>query len=311
MHEVQLHIGTFTKSVLIDLARTTGSLRRAGIDVRESSVVSSPAQFRSLDSGEFDLVMTSPDNVLAYRFLSQNPLHRNLRVEIVAAVDRGLGLSLCLAPSLADIGSVRGRVVGVDVPQSGFAFVAYALLDRAGLRPDDYLVEALGSTPRRASALIDGDCAATVLNAGNELRAAGAGCNVISQASDLGPYLGTVLAAMMTPDPRVEAGRLHLADVLLETAREILSGRWESEIIEASVSLLDLTVEEAQAHYSCLLDPRRGLVPDGIVDRASISTLLDLRRAYLPTPQLDLIAGALDTMVVDRALEESSRSDDE
>lgn len=311
MHEVQLHIGTFTKSVLIDLARTTGSLRRAGIDVRESPVVSSPAQFRSLDSGEFDLVMTSPDNVLAYRFLSQNPLHRNLRVEIVAAVDRGLGLSLCLAPSLADIGSVRGRVVGVDVPQSGFAFVAYALLDRAGLRPDDYLVEALGSTPRRASALIDGDCAATVLNAGNELRAAGAGCNVISQASDLGPYLGTVLAAMMTPDPRVEAGRLHLADVLLETAREILSGRWESEIIEASVSLLDLTVEEAQAHYSCLLDPRRGLVPDGIVDRASISTLLDLRRAYLPTPQLDLIAGALDTTVVDRALEESSRSDDE
>lgn len=311
MHEVQLHIGTFTKSVLIDLARTTGSLRRAGIDVRESSVVSSPAQFTSLDSGEFDLVMTSPDNVLAYRFLSQNPLHRNLRVEIVAAVDRGLGLSLCFAPSLADIGSVRGQVVGVDVPQSGFAFVAYALLDRAGLRPGDYLVEALGSTPRRASALIDGDCAATVLNAGNELRAAGAGCTVISQVSDLGPYLGTVLAAMMTPDPQVEASRLHLADVLLETAREILSGRWESEVIEASVSLLDLTVEEAQAHYSCLLHPRRGLVPDGIVDRASISTLLDLRRAYLPTPQLDLIAGALGTMVVDRALEESTCSDDE
>ena len=148
----RLRIGTFTPSLLIDVARSTGRLDRAALDVAERPVPSSPAQFRSLESGEFDVVMTSPDNVLAYRFLTANPLGYNLPVEILAGIDRGLGLSLWLAPSVADVAGVRGGVVGVDVPESGFAFVAFALLERAGLNRADYLVESLGSTPRRAAA---------------------------------------------------------------------------------------------------------------------------------------------------------------
>src|SRR3954447_18131599 len=95
----RLRIGTCTPSLLIDVARSTGRLDRAGLDVVETPVASSPAQFRSLEAGDFDVVMTSPDNVLAYRFLTANPLGRNLPVEILAGVDRGLGLSLCLPPS--------------------------------------------------------------------------------------------------------------------------------------------------------------------------------------------------------------------
>lgn len=303
MHGVQLHVGTFTKSVLIHLARDTGGFRRAGVDVRESPVSSSPAQFRSLDSGEFDLIFTSPDNVLAYRFLSQNPLGRNLPIEIVGAIDRGLGLSLCLAPSIATIGDVRGKAIGVDVPQSGFAFVAYALLDRAGLHPGDYIVEALGSTPHRASALIEGSCAATVLNAGSELRAEGAGCTIVSSVADIGPYLGTVVAVIAADDPVVDDIRRRFTEVLLETSREILAGEREAEVIEATMSLLNLTETQAQAHYACLLAPASGLIPDGIVDRASISTLLELRRQYMPTPELDTIADSLASVVVDVALE--------
>jgi ABC-type nitrate/sulfonate/bicarbonate transport system substrate-binding protein len=87
MRELQLHVGTFTRSILIALATEDGSLTRARITLRESSVTSSPAQFESLESGEFDLVFTSPDNVLAYRFLTKNPLGRNLPVEILSAID--------------------------------------------------------------------------------------------------------------------------------------------------------------------------------------------------------------------------------
>jgi hypothetical protein len=301
---VQIHIGTFTRSLLIQIARVTGSLQRAGLEVKESLVASSPAQFKSLEAGEFDLVMTSPDNALAYRFLSQNPLGRNLPVEILAAIDRGLGLSLCLAPDLESVESVRGKIVGVDVPQSGFAFVAYALLEEAGLPPGDYQVEGLGSTPRRADALIAGSCAATVLNAGNELRAAGAGCTTVSRVTNLGAYLGTVLAAMTTRNPADESTRLRFADVLLETSREIQGGRWESEVIDESMNLLGLSEHEAQAHRAILLDPHHGLVSDGIVDRASISTLIELRRKYLPSAKLDSILDSLSTLVIKRALAE-------
>jgi ABC-type nitrate/sulfonate/bicarbonate transport system substrate-binding protein len=293
----QLHVGTFTRSLLIDLARSTGRLADAGLDVEESSVVSSPAQFAALESGALDVVLTSPDNVLAYRFLTDNPLGRNLPVEIIAAIDRGLGLSLWVGPGVADTEAVRGGVLAVDVPRSGFAFVAYALLQRAGLAPGDYTIESLGSTPRRAAALIEGSCAATVLNAGNELRAEGAGCRVVSRVADLGPYLGTVVAALASPDDQVVAARLRLADALLATSREILDGGRDQEVVESATRLLGLDEIQARAHLDCLLDPERGLIPDGQVDEASVLTLVDLRRAYLPTDELDDVATSWASMV--------------
>jgi ABC-type nitrate/sulfonate/bicarbonate transport system substrate-binding protein len=310
MHAAQIRVGTFTRSLLIDLARSTGRLAAAGLEVEETSVVSSPAQFRSLADGEYDLVLTSPDNVIAYRFLSANPLGENLPVEILAGIDRALGLSLCVAPSVDDTAAVRGQVVGVDVPQSGFAFVAFALLERAGLAPGDYVVESLGSTPRRAEALIAGDCLATVLNAGNELRAQAQGCRVVSPVGDLGPYLGTVVAALRTTDPAVADVRLRFVDVLLALSREILAGQWADAVVESAMRLLDLSVDEARAHHACLLKSDTGLIPDGIVDAAAVETLIELRRTYRPTPELDLVAASWPDMVIQRAREDGSGTHD-
>jgi hypothetical protein len=302
MTRARLRIGTFTPSLLIDLARSTGRLDRADLEVTEIPVLSSPAQFRSLEAGEFDVVMTSPDNVLAYRFLSGNPLGRNLPVEIVAGIDRGLGLSLCLAPSVTDVADVRDRVVGVDVPGSGFAFVAFALLEHAGLSRDDYKVESLGSTPRRAAALTAGTCAATVLNAGNELRAGASGCRVVSTVADIGPYLGTVMAALPADDATVAGPRKRLAEAVIDTAHDIVTGRLRREVLEAAGRLLGLEDPEALAHLECLLDRTHGLIIDGNVDEASINTLIDLRRRHSPSPDLDVVADGWPTMVAAAAL---------
>jgi ABC-type nitrate/sulfonate/bicarbonate transport system substrate-binding protein len=302
MTQVQLRIGTFTPSLLIDLARSTGRLDRAGLEVTETPVPSSPAQFRSLESGDFDVVMTSPDNVLAYRFLSANPLGRNLPVDVLAGIDRGLGLSLWLAPSVSDVADVRGRVVGVDVPQSGFAFVAFALLERAGLSPGDYEVESLGSTPRRTAALVAGTCAATVLNAGNELRARASGCHVVSTVADIGPYLGTVMAALPEDDPAIAGARIRLAEVVIDTAREIVTGRLRWEVLEAAGRLLGLQEREAEAHHECLLDRTHGLITDGHVDEGSINTLIELRQRHSPSADLDAVASEWPTMVTAAAL---------
>ena len=297
MTQARLRIGTFTPSLVIDLARSTGRLDRAGLEVTETPVPSSPAQFRSLESGEFDVVMTSPDNVLAYRFLNANPLGRKLPVEILAGIDRGLGLSLCLAPSVTTVVDVRGRVVGVDVPQSGFAFVAFALLERGGLSAADYAVESLGSTPRRAAALTNGTCAATVLNAGNELRAGASGCRVVSTVADIGPYLGTVMAALPVDDTTIDGPRKRLAEVVIDTAHDIVSGRLRQEVLEAAGRLLGLGGREAAAHHQCLLDRTHGLITDGRVDEASIDTLIDLRRRYRPSPDLAAVESAWPMML--------------
>ena len=302
MSDDQLRIGTFTRPVVLEVARRDGSLAEAGIDVVETSVASSPAQFESLEAGDYDLVFTSPDNVIAYRFVRSNPLGRLLAVEIVGAIDRGLGLSLCLNPQIASVDQVRGQVVGVDVPNSGFAFVAYELLRRAGVERKDYTVSALGATPRRASALIGAECAATVLNAGNEIRAAGAGCTVQGRVTDIGPYLGTVVATLATDDESRREVRRRFVAVMHKTVGRIVAGQRERLCVDAARDLLDLTASEARDHYRCLLDPSNGLIAGGLIDAASVSTLLELRRRYLPNADLDGVEEALGSFISADAL---------
>jgi ABC-type nitrate/sulfonate/bicarbonate transport system substrate-binding protein len=276
-----VRLGLFSPSVVLGVASATGALDRAGLAVEEVAATSSSQQFSDLLGGELDAVITSPDNVLAYRGSAANPLGRTGDVRILAAVDRGLGLSLFTAPGVDPAGGLRGGVLAVDVPTSGFAFVAYELLARQGLRAgSDYTVHALGTTPRRATALMAGDYPMTVLNAGNDLRAEAAGCTRVSRASALGPYMGTVLAAS---GERIEDGRTPLRaliDVLLTTSRALAAGRLREPATTVAAARLGLDSEGVRRYLETLADPREGLVPDGRLDAESLATLLRLRRRY-------------------------------
>jgi hypothetical protein len=290
-----LRLGTFSNPVLLEAARQIGALDDAGLDVEARPVPSSPAQFRDLRNGELDAVLTNPDNLIAYRYIPQNPLGELLDVVAVAAIDRGLGLTLCAAPGIA--APSAGMRLGVDAASSGFALLAYGLLAERSLAVDSLAIETLGSTPRRARALVEGECDVTMLNAGHELIAIDRGCTALGTADDLGPYLGTVLARLAgAPSEPV----LRLAAVLLATAAGIVAGELDGEVRSASERILGLSAPLADGHLAVLRDPRRGLVPEGIVDDESMETVLDLRERYLPDPAVstarahwrEMLAGA-------------------
>ena len=287
-----LRLGAFTPSVLLRVARRLGRLEQAGLEVVETLVPSSPAQFRSLLDGTFDAVLTSPDNVLARRYLGARA-----DIKILSAVDRGLGLALYSGKT-----DLRGATLAVDVPASGFAFAMYALAESLGLARDGYEVVALGSTPRRLAALLAGECDATMLNAGNELHAEAAGLHRLARVGDVcRPYLGTVLAAV-DPEP-VRA----LAAALTSTAETIagwdtravrpdsLEARLDSLVVREAGAALELPRGLAVRYLARLRSPGEGLVTDGIVDPAALRTLVDLRRRYGPAAEGDRLAAALES----------------
>ncbi len=276
----QIAVGSFTPSVLLDLAGSTGRLAERGLGVTEVPVPSSPAQFRALLDNELAVALTSPDNVLAYRYNPHNPLGELADVRIVAAIDRGLGLGLYGAPGTGEA-DLRGARVGVDVATSGFALALYALAETLGVGPSEYELVALGSTPKRLEALLAGECAATMLNAGNELVAEARGCvRLAGVAESLAPYLGTVVAVAGERHLDVAA---RLAAALLDTAAEITGGGLGEDAAEAAGRRLGLDDALARRYVERLRDPVDGLVPDGEVDPAALATLVRLRTTYLPT----------------------------
>lgn len=291
----RLTVGTFSPSVLLRVAQRTGVLSRHGLDVREEPVPSSPAQFRALGEGRLDAALTSPDNVVAYRFLPGNPLGGTRDVRIVQAVDRGMGLALYATPGTRSVAELRGAVLGVDVTVSGFAFALFEILGRAGLqRDEDYTVVELGSTPQRLQALLDGRCGATMLNAGNDLRADDEGLPRLADVTEVAaPYLGTVLAVQGEPTPAVRA----LAEALRDTADDVLAGPSRQAAV-AEAEGTGLSRRLAERYLERLLDPQRGLVAGGRVDAASLAAVIGLRRRNLSAP------GAAATL--ERALDPSS-----
>jgi ABC-type nitrate/sulfonate/bicarbonate transport system substrate-binding protein len=307
-----LRVGVFSPSIVLRVARSAGVLSRYGVDVVELPVPSSTEQFRALLDGALDAVLTSPDNVVAYRLVPANPLGRTADVRILLGIDRGLGLALYGRPD-ADgpldgegVEDLRGGVVGVDVAESGFAFALYEILAASGLRRNaDYRVVELGATPRRADALIAGRCDATMLNAGSDLRAAEHGCRLLRRAADVcQPYLGTVLAATGTACER-DAGRLGALVAALRTvlgrltdpAREPDRGM----AVAAATGALRLGPAAAQRYVAGLRNPAEGLIGSGEPDEAALATVLALRRRHSRLPGLaDLDPGALPTGLLDR-----------
>jgi hypothetical protein len=289
-----LVVGAFTPSVLLSVARLTGRLDERGLEVDEVPVASSPGQFRSLLDGEIDVAFTSPDNVLAYRFGPTNPLGALADVSIVSTVDRGTGLALFGAPGFTGPQQLRGAVVGVDVPTSGFALAMYSLADSLGVARDEYELVALGSTPRRLEALLAGGCDATMLNAGNELLAEQAGAVRLARAADVcAPYVGTVLC--------VEGGRRlvdarELAGALHSTARDLWEGRLDTLAAREAERRLGLPPELALRYVDRLKGEDEGLIRAQQPDLAGLATIVGLRRTHLPVPDgsVDPLASALE-----------------
>lgn len=298
-----VRLGEFTPSIVVAVAEAIGALDAIGVSIASTAVASSPAQFRALTAGELDVVLTSPDNVIAYRLVDDNPIGSKLSVQIIGAIDRGLGLGLYgrRGWQTRRLGSIPLRL-GVDVPGSGFAFTAYELLRQIGVERDQYEIVALGSTPRRAQALVDDKCDLTMLNAGNQFLALRHGVQLIAMVTDTGPYLGTVIARMTDLGTEMRQLTDDLTAALVTTAGAIAQGQYR-ELVEASaVALLTLTKPEASEFRRGLMDPAKGLVANGRVDEASMHRLVELRRASLPTPALDLVMGALPDLCSPAAL---------
>lgn len=300
---VPVRLGLFSTSVVIRIAQDAGHFADQGLEVTEHAVASSRAQFASLLAAEYDLVMTGPDNVLAYRFDPANPLGRTGDVRILAGLDRGLGLSLIGAPGIGGLDDLRGRAVAVDVPDSGFAFVLYRLLSDGGLAPGvDCRIIAAGATPRRRDALLAGEFAATLLNAGHDVAAVHAGCVRLGRAVDtISPFLGTVLAG---DGAWIDANRdiVRRFCTAWAAAAGVVADPAERDVALAVVrTQLGLSAAAADDHYKTLISPDEGVIADGRLDMAALAQVARLRAQHgrlggvAPEPTALLESGLVDS----------------
>ena len=156
----------------------------------------SVAQMTDMAAGKFEIAMTGVDNIVAYvEGQGEAPIGAQPEFFAFMGSDSAF-LSLVSGPDLKEISALKGKQLLVDAMTTGYAFVLYEILRRAGLPAETYDVARAGGMIERWTRLRAGEGDGTLLSAPYNLIAKAHGLNELARAVEiLGPYQGNVGAA--------------------------------------------------------------------------------------------------------------------
>jgi len=259
-----------------------GFFGNQNLDVALTTTPSSVFQFEKLAAGEFDIACTAFDNVVAYREgqgAAELEGKADFRV-LMGATQIELGF--VVAPDIATYADLKGRSVALDALSTGFAFVLYEMLDRAGLARDDVEMVPVGATPQRWEAVKAGTHAGTLTIEPFTSIARKAGFIVLDRSTNLfEAYQGGIVAARQS---WAHANRPAVHG-FIRGYLEGLAWTLAPENREAGAALLVANMPVIKpgvvnAVMASLLDPGSGLTPKGAILRQGMQQVLALRSKY-------------------------------
>jgi ABC-type nitrate/sulfonate/bicarbonate transport system substrate-binding protein len=258
-----------------------GFFRDNGVEVNLTPTPGSVFQMVNLIDGKFDIAMTAIDNLIAYREGQGEEPKVGADLIAVMGADQGF-LKLVTVPEVRSIAELRGKTVSVDARSTGYAFVLFERLDRAGLREPDYKVERAGGVLQRFQALMEKKHDGTLLLSPFEVQAEARGFHALASASEvLGAYQGLVAAVRQA---WAEQHREPLIGYVRAYARSV---EWlydpanKAEAIALfRKNLPTMTAEGAETAYRVLLDPKAGFQRNAAIDLEGVRQVLALRSKW-------------------------------
>jgi ABC-type nitrate/sulfonate/bicarbonate transport system substrate-binding protein len=279
-----IRLGGFYRSLPMLVGEEQGFYENRDVRVEFDQVTSSIQQFQSLADGDYDVVQTSPDNSANYRLNKNNPIGQIVDAPGFVALDYGMYLVVVAQPEIETVEQLRGSIISVDAPESGFAYVIYKILANHGLeRGVDYDIVATGGVYARYTAMVvdNAEFAATLMSGGFETRAASQGYRLLESVQDIYDlYLGVWAAG----GRRWLDENEELAVDFVSAYREASAWVFDPVNEEACVDLLEripnTSRDLARQLYQVQVRPGVGNVPDGVIDPEAVRSVLSLRSDF-------------------------------
>ncbi len=263
------------------VAQEKGYFADRGIEVKLTNTPNSVFQLTGLIEGRFDIGMTAIDNVIAYmEGQGEAQVTTPPDLFVFMGADNGL-LSLVVAPEIKSFADLKGKTLSVDAMTTGYAFVLFDLLERGGLKKDDYEVVRAGGVLARWEALRERKHAGTMLLTPFDILAKNAGFNILQPAIEVYKnYQGLVGAARRewARDNRTKLeayirGYIAALDWLGAPANKA------DAIAILRKHLPQMSLELAEQSYAALAPPK-GFFPKARIDMEGVKRVLELRSRY-------------------------------
>ena len=266
-----------------------GFFAREGLRIEVQHTPNSVTQMTDMAAGKFEIAMTGVDNIVAYvEGQGEAPIGPQPEFFAFMGSDSAF-LSLVSGPDLKEISALRGKQLLVDAMTTGYAFVLYDILGRAGLLAEAYDVARAGGMIERWTRLRAGEGDGTLLSAPYNLIAKAHGLNELARAVEtLGPYQGNVGAARRSwanANEKTVVG-------YIRAYRDAIDWLYQPENHNDAIAILrrnlpQMPEDVARASYDELLHPKFGFYRGGDIDQAGLACVLALRSRY-GKPQMTL-----------------------
>jgi ABC-type nitrate/sulfonate/bicarbonate transport system substrate-binding protein len=261
-----------------------------GVEINMTTTPSSAYQAENLINGTFQMAGTAFDNVVAYQE-GQGAFTPDSPPDLFAFMGATqVQLAFITAPDVKTFADVKGKQLALDALSTGFAFILYEMLDRAGLKSDDYEMVAVGATPNRWDSVREGETAGTLVLEPFTSIARSQGFNVLGTSTDLfDEYQGGIFAASRAwAADNADAVKGYIAGYLAGLDWVMDSANREDAaalLLEKMPAIKPGVVDKVMGN---LLNPKSGLTPKAAVLADGVKTVLDLRSRYAsPTPLTD------------------------
>jgi ABC-type nitrate/sulfonate/bicarbonate transport system substrate-binding protein len=282
MPTVELIAFPGAQNLPIFAALEQGLFAKAGIDLVMSTTPNSAYQAENLANGKFHIAGTAFDNVVAY-VEGQGAVEMKEAPDFFAFMGATqIELAFITQPDVKSYADVKGKVLAMDALYTGFAFVLYEMLAKAGLTKADYKIDPVGATPVRWEAVKAGKFTGTLTIEPFTSIARGQGFTVLDKSTKYYPdYQGQAYAASRkwaAANP----------DALKGFIKGYLGGlAWTLDPAnrQAATDLLLKKMPEIQprvagAVMDSLLSPKSGLTPKAALLPVGIDVVLDLRSRH-------------------------------
>jgi len=187
----KIRLSVFRIDAAIVAARVNGYFADEGLEPEITETANSTNQMRGLSQGQFDVVSTAFDNVLAWSG------KEGAEIIAVAQIRDKTELPVFVRPETKDWSDLKGKKLAADAVDTAFALVLRRILLAHGLdmAKGDYELVALGATGARLESMIKGETYAAILNPPFDAKAVAAGMRRIGDSIEVLPdYPNTIFA---------------------------------------------------------------------------------------------------------------------
>ena len=257
-----------------------GFFLKEGLKVTQDVTEGSKEQMRDIMAGKYQFASTAFDNIVAYTEGQGTDKFPDYDVVAIAGVHSGMN-TLVARPEIKKYSDLKGKVVAVDSPTSGYATVLYQIVkDKAGLEKDkDYTTNSVGGTGARVKALKDGTGHVAMISSPNDMQLKDEGFTILGDAAtEIGDFQGSAYAVRKSyakSNPKeVEA----FTRAMVAATDYVFSDKAGTiETLKARIK--GLSDSDAEKLYARLTGPG-GLNKRASLNTKGVETVLKLRSLY-------------------------------